>query len=192
MQQSLTCPSCGSPISESQQFCGICGTQLTQTVPQAEMVQPVETAPEPTVTIPVSESRSTVIEDISQTAPDVHYATATAPASEIVQPNARNRAAAGRPRRSGLLRVSGVIFQVIGWIVLVVGSILSIAMGVLAIMGVQFVSLIPGMGNLIGNTAITVAAVGLILSLLYGFGLLAFSEMCFTLIDINKAIRSPK
>ncbi len=186
MQQTITCPSCGSPISESQQFCGICGTQLTQTIPQAEVAQPVQTAPEPTVTIPVSQAQSTVIEDISQTPP---------PMAEPARSDARNTAvwsAAGPPRRAGLLRVAGVIFQVIGWIVLVIGCVASIAMAVFAVMGGQFISLIPGMGNLVGNTAITVAAIGLILSIVYGFGLLAFSEMCFILVDINKAVRYPK
>ena len=49
MQQTQTCPSCGSTITESQQFCGICGTQLTQTVPQAEMVLAIDGTETPAV-----------------------------------------------------------------------------------------------------------------------------------------------
>ena len=193
MQQTLNCPSCGSPITENQQFCGICGTQLLQPAQQPEIVQPVQTAPqEATDTIPITDSRSTVIEDISQTTP-----TATAPPAEKNTAAAANSSAAvwgvtGSPRKTGLLRVAGVLFQVIGWIVLVLGCLASIAMAVFAIMGGQFISLIPGMANVAGNMAINIAIGGFILSIIYGLGILAFSEICFILIDINKVVRLPR
>lgn len=204
MQQTLNCPSCGSPITDNQQFCGICGTQLLHVVQQPEIMQPVQIVPEETASaIPVADTRSTAIEDIPQTTPDTLYATASAPMAETTQPVETSKPATGSastvgwseigpPRKTGILRVAGVIFQVIGWIVLVVGSLASIAMAVFAIMGGQFISLIPGMGDLAGNMAINIAIGGLILSILYGFGLLAFSEICFTLIDINKVVRLPK
>ena len=204
MQQTLNCPSCGSPINESQQFCGICGTQLLQSVQQPEVVPPVETAPqETTTTIPITDSRSTVIEDISQTTPAAQYAAASTPSAETAPPSEKTTAAAGGtsaavwsavgpPRRTGLLRLAGVVFQVVGWIVLVVGCLASIAMAVFAIMGGQFISLIPGMANIAGNMAINIAIGGLIMSIIYGLGILAFSEICFILTDISKVVRLPK
>ena len=203
MQQTLSCPSCGSPITDTQQFCGICGTQLLQPVQQSEIVQPVQTVPPETTTVPVTDTSSAVIEDVSRTVPDTQYQTAGAPVVETTQSTERTAPATrgtsatvwsevGPPRKTGILRVAGVLFQVIGWIVLVLGCLAFIAMAVFAFLGGQLVSLIPGVGNLAGNEAITIALIGLVMSIIYGFALLAFSEMCFILIDINKAVRLPK
>lgn len=191
MQQTLNCPSCGSPVTENQQFCGICGTQLLQSDQQPEVVQPVQTIPQETTTVPIADTRSTVIEDISQTPPNTQYA-ASNPVVETAPPAERSTATVGRPRKTGLLRLAGVVFQIIGWIVLVLGCLASIAAAVLAIMGWQFESLIPGMSIVSTNMVINMAIGGLILSILYGIGILAFSEICFILVDINKAVRQPK
>jgi hypothetical protein len=193
MQQTLNCPSCGSPITDSQQFCGICGTQLLHVVQEPEIMQPVQTVPDETTSAPV-------VGDISQTTPDTQYVAASAPMAGTAPPVENRKPATrdtsssgwsevGSPRKTGILRVAGVILLVIGWIVLIVGSLASIAMAVFAFMGGQLVSLIPGIGNLGGNEAITVGVIGLVLSLVFGFGLIALSEISFTVIDTNKAVR---
>jgi hypothetical protein len=40
MTQSASCPNCGSPISEQQQFCGICGAKLTGFVQPQQNICP--------------------------------------------------------------------------------------------------------------------------------------------------------
>ena len=46
MPEVLSCPGCGSPVEESQQFCGICGVRLGGVAQQAAPVAPQETVAE--------------------------------------------------------------------------------------------------------------------------------------------------
>ena len=171
-QQSTTCSKCGSPISAGQQFCGVCGTKLSAGVQQPPVVvlEP-ETATTESVTPTEMEGTPSVIEDTSVTAD-------AAPSGVVAS-----------PRKHVILSVYKVIFQVLGWIILVIGCLSSIAMGVFAGMGGAFMPVVPGMATIEGITVIGAAVGGVIVSLLYGFGFLALAELCHTVIAIEKGIR---
>ena len=72
------------------------------------------------------------------------------------------------------------------------GILSSIAMAIFAGIGGSFVSTIPGMGPLGGITAIVMATCGIIASLLFGLGFLAFAEICYAVTDIEKSIAQLK
>ncbi len=215
-QQANTCPGCGSPISAEQQFCGVCGTKLAgvgeqQTVPAQQPVTeavtakatPVEAgaapsefggppemggAPQPVATAPETMAAPQAAAGAPQT---TGFATspieaAPLPAAGLAMPSLGDIAVSPRKRR--VLRVAAIIFQIFGWIVLVGGCLVSIAMAVFAGLGGQFVPVFPGITSFAGTTAIGMAIGGIVASLLYGFGFLAFAELCYAVIEIEKTV----
>lgn len=165
-QKAAACPTCGSQIAPGQQFCGVCGTNLaSMSQQQPPMAQPALAG----TTMP--RGAPTVVAGAPPTTPS-----APPPAKPVT----------AQPRKHRILSVAGVIFQIVGWIVLVFGILASIAMAVFAGIGGSFMSAIPGMGTIGGIAAIGVAIGGIIASLICGFGYLAFAEICYTLIDIEK------
>jgi predicted nucleic acid-binding Zn ribbon protein len=161
-QKATACPTCGSPISPGQQFCGVCGTNIASVAQQQpQMAQPVQVG-----------------------APSVSPATGVAPAINA----ATEKKGAKQPRKRRILSTAAVIFQIIGWIVLVFGILISLAMAIFAGIGGTMMSTIPGLGATGGIAAIGMAIGGIIISLIYGFGFLAFAEICYAVIDIEKRL----
>jgi len=191
MQQTVKCPSCGSPINESQKFCGVCGLNLEGIVQKQANVCP-------TCGLPISPGQQfcgscgTKLAVVAQQPPPT---TQTAPAQPISQnapataqaaPSTVATKQATTTRRRGILNAAAIVFQIFGWIILVFGILASIAMAVFAVMGGTLMSAVPGMATLGGFTAIGIAVGGIVISLLYGLGFLAFAEICYAVMDLRK------
>jgi uncharacterized integral membrane protein len=84
----------------------------------------------------------------------------------------------------GALRAVATVYRIIGWVVMVGGSLFSIALAVLALGGTLPIPLSAGLGT------VGIAVAGLIGSILSGLFLVAFADICYVLIDIEKNIRS--
>jgi hypothetical protein len=101
------------------------------------------------------------------------------------QPAVKEAAATGK---YGVLRAVATIYRIIGWVVMIGGSLFSIALAVLAFSGSgtlsDIVPLSAGMGT------VGIAIVGLIASILSGLFLVAFADVCYVLIDIERNTRS--
>ncbi len=86
------------------------------------------------------------------------------------------------------LRAVATVYKIIGWVVMVGGSLFSIALAVIAAQGAeelsQFIPLDVGIG------AVGIAIVGIIGSVLYGLFLLAFADLCYVLMDIEQNTRA--
>ena len=88
----------------------------------------------------------------------------------------------------GMLSIAAIIFRIVGWIVLVGGCLASIALGVL-VGGIGWTMSSLFTGEVIqGTMAITIAVIGVIASVVYGFGLLAFSYICSAVVDFHKRL----
>ena len=87
----------------------------------------------------------------------------------------------------GALRAVATVYRIIGWVVMIGGSLFSIALAVLALGGTgaltDFIPLSAGLGT------VGIAVVGLIASILSGLFLVAFADLCYVLIDIEKNTR---
>jgi hypothetical protein len=87
----------------------------------------------------------------------------------------------------GALRAVATVYRIIGWVVMIGGSLFSIALAVLALSGTgaltDFIPLSAGLGT------VGIAMVGLIASILSGLFLVAFADVCYVLIDIEKNTR---
>lgn len=92
------------------------------------------------------------------------------------------------PGKYGALRAIATVYRIIGWVVAVGGSLFSIALAVLALIGTgaltDFIPLSAGMGT------VGIAVVGLVASILIGLFLVAFADVCYVLIDTEKNTRS--
>ena len=88
----------------------------------------------------------------------------------------------------GALRAVATVYRIIGWVVMIGGSLFSIALAVLALGGTgaltDFMPLSAGLGT------VGIAVVGLIASILSGLFLVAFADLCYVLIDIEINTRS--
>jgi hypothetical protein len=84
----------------------------------------------------------------------------------------------------GALKAAATVYRIIGWVVMIGGSLFSIALAVLALGAsgtlTELVPLSAGLGTL------GIAIVGLITSVLVGLFLIAFADLCHVLIDIEK------
>ena len=106
------------------------------------------------------------------------------------QPAAPAKPAVRESRPSGkygALRAVATVYRIIGWVVMIGGSLFSIALAVLALGGTgaltDFIPLSAGLGT------VGIAVVGLIASILSGLFLVAFADVCYVLIDIEKNTR---
>jgi hypothetical protein len=101
------------------------------------------------------------------------------------KPAVRETAPSGK---YGALRAVATVYRIIGWVVMIGGSLFSIALAVLALGGTgalaDFIPLSAGLGT------VGIAVVGLIASILSGLFLVAFADVCYVLIDIEKNTRS--
>jgi hypothetical protein len=102
-----------------------------------------------------------------------------------VKPAVKETATSGR---YGALRAVATVYRIIGWVLMIGGSLFSIALAVLALSGTgalaDFIPLSAGMGT------VGIAIAGLIVSILSGLFLVAFADVCYVLIDIEKNTRS--
>jgi hypothetical protein len=91
------------------------------------------------------------------------------------------------PRQYGALRAVATIYKIIGWVVMVGGSLFSIALAVIGVQGAgEFSEFIPwgaGLGM------VGIAIVGVIVSILCGLFLVAFADLCYVLMDIESNTR---
>jgi len=107
------------------------------------------------------------------------------PTTAVVEPTAREAAPA---RKYGALRVTAMVYRIIGWVIMVGGTLFSIALAVIAVQGAgEFSELIPWSVG-IGTAGIAVA--GVVVSILFGLFLIAFADLCYLLIDIESNTRS--
>jgi RNA polymerase subunit RPABC4/transcription elongation factor Spt4 len=203
MQQSLTCPSCGSPLASSQKFCGVCGLNLAGMTQQQ-----INACPTCGSTMPpgqqfcavcgtriggTKQRQQAVGQQAAMGTPAQTGTTSTQISSEPATTvpsmvSTTEGETMVRPHKHRILTIAGVIFQIFGWIVLVFGILASIAMAVFAAIGGTFMPAMPGLSTIGGMSAILIAIGGIIASLLYGFGLLAFAEICYTVRDIDERV----
>jgi hypothetical protein len=181
MQQTINCPGCGSPLAPNQKFCGVCGLNLANV-----MQQKANTCPSCNSPIAPGQQFCGVC---GAKMPMVNQQPAVqAGAAPAVAATPAVKQGASRPRRYTILSIAAVIFQIFGWIVLVFGILVSIGVAVWAGLGGAFQSIMPGMESVGGITAILMAIGGIIYSLIYGFGLLAFGEICYAAINVQKKL----
>ena len=87
----------------------------------------------------------------------------------------------------GALRAVSTVYRIIGWVIMVGGSLFAIALGVLAA-GVTgtMTDFLPISG---GPGTVAIAIIGLIASILIGLFMVAFADVCNVLMDIEKNTR---
>jgi len=91
-------------------------------------------------------------------------------------------------RNYGALRAVATVYRIIGWVVMLGGTIFSIALAVIAAQGMEeLVAFIP-VGAGLG--VVGIAIVGVVVSILLGLFLIAFADLCCVLIDIEGNTRS--
>jgi len=91
-------------------------------------------------------------------------------------------------RKYGALKAVATVYRIIGWVVMLGGTLFSIALAVIAAQGMEeLVAFIPwgaGLG------VMGIAIVGVVVSILLGLFLVAFADLCCVLIDIEENTRS--
>lgn len=115
------------------------------------------------------------------------------PAPEV--PTAVSHTAAFRKYAS--LRAIATIQKIVGWVILVGGSLFSIALGVLSITVAQSMQMeAPSPWGFVPLEGILGAAiiifVGVVVSVLLGLFCLAFAELCYVAMDMEENTRSQK
>lgn len=88
----------------------------------------------------------------------------------------------------GALRAVATVYRVIGWVIMLGGTLFSIALAIIAVQGTEGLGKFIPWGTSLG--AVGIAAVGVIASILYGLFLIAFADLCYVLIDIESNTRS--
>jgi len=91
-------------------------------------------------------------------------------------------------RKYGALRAVATVYRVIGWVLMVGGTLFSIALAVIAAQGAgAFSDFIPWS---MGLGIVGIAIVGVVVSILLGLFLLAFADLCCVLVDIESNTRA--
>jgi hypothetical protein len=87
-------------------------------------------------------------------------------------------------RKYGALRAVATIYKIIGWVVMVGGALFSIALAVIGTQGAgEFSELIPWGAGL---EIVGIAVVGVVVSILGGLFLVAFADLCYVLMDVER------
>jgi len=87
-------------------------------------------------------------------------------------------------RKYGALRAVATIYKIIGWVVMVGGTLFSIALAVIGARGAgEFSEFIPW-GT--GFGIVGIAVVGVVVSILGGLFLVAFADLCYVLMDVER------
>jgi hypothetical protein len=92
------------------------------------------------------------------------------------------------PRKYGALKAVATVYRIIGWVVMVGGSLFSIALAVIGVQGTGELSKFIPWGAGLGMVGI--AVVGVVVSILFGLFLLAFSDLCYVLMNIESNTKS--
>ena len=88
----------------------------------------------------------------------------------------------------GALKAVSTVYRVIGWVLMVGGTIFSIALAVIALQGAGvFSEFIPWST---GPGMVGIAMVGVVVSILLGLFMIAFADLCHVLMDIESNTRS--
>ncbi|MBM3142006.1 MAG: hypothetical protein FJ005_03015 [Chloroflexi bacterium] len=105
-------------------------------------------------------------------------------------PGAKPTAREAPTRKYGALRAVAIIYNIIGWVICVGGSLLSIAAAVMAAQDVAFLKdLVPEVAGAAGVGAAVIAVGGVVVSVLCGLFLVAFADLCNVAIDIEQNTR---
>jgi hypothetical protein len=86
----------------------------------------------------------------------------------------------------GALRAVATVYRIIGWVIMIGGSLFSIA---LAIMSFGATGALTDFLPVTGLGTVAIAVVALIASILSGLFLVAFADVCYVLIDIEQNTR---
>jgi hypothetical protein len=163
MQKVVSCINCGAPNSSDQQFCTTCGARLAGAEPQPAVPQ-----------------HTTLANKV------IPNATTAQLKPEAVSQNFQ------------LLRIAAPVFRIVGWVVLAGGVIGSLLMTLLISQGAltQLASLLGNAARILGLSGVSAAvplmviAIGVTCSLLLGLGMLAFSELCNAVGDMEERSRT--
>lgn len=91
-------------------------------------------------------------------------------------------------RKYGALRAVAIIYKIIGWVVMIGGALFSIALAVIGTQGAgEFSEFIPWDAGL---EIVGIAVVGVVVSILGGLFLVAFADLCYVLMDVERNIRA--
>lgn len=103
-------------------------------------------------------------------------------------PDAPIAASEALPARKYLaLRAVATVYRIIGWVVIIGGPLFSIALAVIAAQGTkEMEGLIPWASE-VGMLGL--AFFGVVITVLYGLSMLAFADLCYVLIDIERNTR---
>jgi len=195
MQQTSSCPGCGSPIKPDQQFCGICGTKLTiavisQGVKCPNCASQINPGQQFCGTCGdrisgIIKPSSLVMNEMAVQKLDVYSVPPlkeNVPTTRIKRiPQKRELTRPGH----GMLMAGAIIFQVLGWIILIGGCLGSVALIVLSVMGGGFKLLLGG-GDIVGTPAMIIGMVCLVVSFISGFGLIVVANLIYNVVDIAK------
>jgi hypothetical protein len=115
---------------------------------------------------------------VSQPVLEAQPATSAKPAVRVAAPSGKY----------GALRTAATVYRIIGWVVMIGGSLFSIALAVIALGAsgalAEIVPLSGGLGTL------GIAILGLVTSVLSGLFLIAFADLCYVIVDIERNTRS--
>ena len=195
MQQTSSCPGCGSPIKPDQRFCGICGTKLTiavisQGVKCPNCASQINPGQQFCGTCGdrisgIIKPSSLVMNEMAVQKLDVYSVPPlkeNVPTTRIKRiPQKRELTRPGH----GMLMAGAIIFQVLGWIILIGGCLGSVALIVLSVMGGGFKLLLGG-GDIVGTPAMIIGMVCLVVSFISGFGLIVVANLIYNVVDIAK------
>jgi len=85
------------------------------------------------------------------------------------------------------LRTVATVYRIIGWVVMIGGSLFAIALAVMAVGATGTLTDFLPISS--GPVTVGIAIIGLIASILSGLFLVAFADICYLLIDIEKNSR---
>ena len=102
------------------------------------------------------------------------------------------------PQSFEMLRIAAPVFRIVGWVVMVGGVVVSIAMALLMAQGAldPLASLLGSVAGVLGLGAVAAAvplmviAAGITGSLLLGLGMLAFADLCTAVGDVEGRSRT--
>lgn len=185
MQQMVTCASCGTQCAAGQRFCTTCGSKLSEVVPPQQTWQPQQ----PEQAWPPQQ----------QVAQPQEQTWGAQPAPSVPTPPSAEKRAAPR-RKYVILSAAVIIFKIIGWVVLIGGILGSIAVGLLASRGGMpgLVSLLDngmavvGVSGIAGVGLAVIVLVGIVGSLLWGLGMLAFAELASAVMTVDDTVKAQR
>jgi uncharacterized Zn finger protein (UPF0148 family) len=175
-QQSPVCPTCASPIKQGQQFCGVCGATLGLEAQQQWNAQ----------TQPQAQTQAQQQLTMAQPGPGATpEGGATMPT--IKPPEIKPKSKPIKRKNYALLLASITVLRIIGWITIICGFAMA-ALIALSDVGTDVLSKIAVIGSATVIVIIVKFLVVLLISVGYGFGLLAFAELCKVLLGIEDNI----